>query len=190
MRISLKKKQVVVRFIHTLALTALAMLFISGCSAVGNYTPNPLKAKGLAKNINITKSVVITNAQQSDQDHLLNFRGISINYKTFTQSLVEALNMELNKDRVVSNDSTDKELHVSVTNVKQSFIAGGFSYGADIEAEVKMGQGRTKKYQASRASYASGGNVWFAPTKPLAASFRDLAKKIITDPEIQEYINK
>lgn len=190
MRINLTRKQAVARFIYMPVLTVLAMLFISGCSAVGNYTPNPLKAKGLAKNITITKPVVISNNQTSDQENSLDFRGISINYNTFTQSLVDALNMELNKNRVVSKDSTDKVLHVSVTNVKQSFIAGGFSYGADIDAEVKMGQGRTKKYQGSRASYASNGNIWFAPTRPLASAFRDLVEKIVTDPEIHEYINK
>jgi hypothetical protein len=190
MRIHLTRKQIVARFIYIPALTVLAMFFVSGCSPVGNYTPDPLKARGAAKNINITKQVVITNAQSYDKEDLLGFRGISINYKTFTQSLVDALNMELNKDRVVSKGSTDKQLHVSVTNVKQSFIAGGFSYGADINAEVKMGQGRTKQYLGSRASLASGYNVGSAPTKPLDAAFRDLVKMIAEDPDIQEYINK
>ena len=189
MRINFTKKQTITRLIYMPALTVLTLLFISGCSGVGNYTPNPLKARGVAKNVNVSNPVVINNAQASNQDHLMGFRGISINYNTFTQSVVEALNMELNNNMPITNNDTSKQLHITVTNVTIGFAAAGMNYRAHIEAQVKTGQGQTKHYQTTRASYASGLNVSTAPTRPLNSAFRDLVKQIAEDPDIQQYIN-
>ena len=189
MRIDLARKEVFVRFVYMASLTVLGMLFVSGCGH-GDYIPDPLKAKGLGENIIITKPVLISNGQPSDKDHLLDFKGISINYNTFTQSLVEALDMELNKNRAIANDSASKQLEVSVTNVRMDYSFGQLNYRSSIDAMVKMGQSQAKHYQASRASYASGFNMDLFPTKPLDAAFCDLVKKIIEDPEVHGYINK
>ena len=189
MGVTIAKKNTISYFICMLILPVLIMLLTIGCSPVGNYTPDPLMAKGLAKNINITKPVKISNNQPYDQKDLLAFRGISVNYNTFTQSLVDALNMELNKNKLIENDSANKHLQVAVTNVEMAFGSGAANFRATIDAEVKMGNGQIKQYHSSRASYASGFNIGTAPTKPLNAAFYDLVKYIVEDPVIQEYIN-
>ena len=76
-------------------LLVLCMLFLTSCSGVGRYSPAPTMAAGVAKNIKFSKPVAVVNAQDSQEEHILGFQGIVVNYHEFTQSVVDALKAEL-----------------------------------------------------------------------------------------------
>jgi hypothetical protein len=163
-------------------------VFLSSCAAVGKYNPDPKIAIGSVKGINVTNAVKISNSQPSSEEHLLEFRGIVVDYKAFTQSLVEALKMEYERNNVIVSDSAERELQVAVTKIEM--YMGSANFRATIFAEVKYGNGSIEKFDASRASYASGFMVTNFPTKPLNAAFKDLVAEIINNKNIQMYINK
>lgn len=162
-------------------------VFLSSCAAVGKYNPDPKIATGSVKGINVTNSVKISNFQPSSEEHPLNFRGIIVNYNAFTQSLVEALRVEYERNNVIVTDSTDRELQVMVTKIGMD---QAFNFRAYIFAEVKYGDGSVEFFDITRASYASPFMVNNFPTKPLNAAFKDLVVEIINNKNIQDYINK
>lgn len=163
------------------------LLFFSSCrSSVGLYNPDPLTAKGVTKDISFSNTVSIINDQSSTQRHLLDFRGIEVNYNEFTQSLVDALCLELKRHGVALNESAEKKLYLKVTEVEM-FLS--MTYRADIKAIVRTGDGNEKIFRASRASYGSPFMVSTFPTKPLDAAFKDLVKDILTHPVITTYLS-
>ena len=163
-------------------------VFLASCAAVGNYNPDPKIAIGLVEGINVTNAIKINNLQPSSKEHLLNFRGIIVNYKTFTQALVTALEMEYKRNNVIVNDSTERELKVAVTKIEMS--QGGMGFRAYIFAEVKFGNKSIEKFDVTRASYGSPLMINHFPTKPLDAAFKELVTEIINNKNIQDYINK
>lgn len=162
--------------------------FLSSCAPVGKYNPDPIIATGLAKGINVTNAVKIINSQSSTKEHSLDFRGIIVNYNEFTQSLVEALKIEYERNNVIISDSTERELQVAVTKIEM--YRGSMTFRANIFAEVKYGNRAIEKLDVTRASYGSPLMVNHFPTKPLNAAFKELVKKIIINKNIQDYINK
>lgn len=163
-------------------------IFLSSCAAVGKFKPNPKIARGLITGISVTNGVKISNSQLSSEEHLLEFRGVVVNYNTFTQSLVEALKMEYERNNVKVNDSNERELQVAVTKIEM--YPGNVNFRAKISAEVKYGNGSIEKFNISRATFGSLLMVAFFPTKPLNKAFKDLVAEIINNKNIQDYINK
>lgn len=164
------------------------IIFLSSCAAVGKYNPDPKIATGSVEGINITNTIKISNSQPSTIERTIKFRGIIVNYNTFTQSLVEALKMEYERNKVKVNNSADKELQVIVIDV--SMYRGAWNYSGVITAEVKYGNGSIERFSAKRSSYASGFNIGSFPTKPLDSAFKDLVANIIKNENILNYINQ
>lgn len=162
-------------------------VFLSSCAAVGKYNPDPKIATGSVKEINVTNSVKISNFQPSSEEHTLNFRGIIVDYNAFTQSVVEALRMEYERNNVIVSDSSEKELQVMVTQIGMDLA---FNFRACIFAEVQYGNGSVEFFDITRASYGSPFMVNNFPTKPLNAAFKDLVVEIINNKNIQDYIKK
>lgn len=163
-------------------------LFISSCTSnVGNYCPKPKLAKGAAPGVTFTNPVCIINAQESTEEHDLKFMGIVVNYHEFTQALVDALTAELTKNGSSVIDGAEKALYVSVRKVEIPPIA--MTYKAYIDVDIKMGDGALVRLSTDRSSYASPFNVSTAPTKPLDAAFRDMVKEILSNEQIQTYVN-
>ncbi len=172
--------------IQGVVLIAFCMLFLSSCSGVGRYSPKPTIAAGVAKNIRFSKAVAVVNAQDSQEEHILGFQGIVVNYHEFTQSVVDGLKAELAAGGTPVRDDAEKLLYVTVTKV--SMMPGAMTFRGTIDAMVKTGDGHTERFSATRASYASGWNVSTGPTKPLDAAFKDLVKSILEKAALQEYI--
>lgn len=193
---------------HLCLLVLALIVFLSSCaSPVGKYSPDPImittpeandsdddseefepvKSKTVIK-VNISNPVKISNAQPSTREQPLDFRGIIVNYKEFTQSMVEALTLEYKKNNVTVNDSSEKELHVKVTEI--DMYMAGFTYRANISVEIKYGNGSTESFEATRGSYGSPLMINHFPTKPLDAAFKDIVTKIIHNKKIQDYINR
>lgn len=168
-------------------LPLLTILLLSSCAAVGKYSPDPALADGVVDGIDIKTQLRLTNAQPSTQEHNLGFRGIIINYHTFTQSLVDAVKMEYQRNKVSVNDSAEKELKIKVTQVTMGH--GGFNFRAYIYAEVEFGDNTVEKFQATDASYGSPLMVNHFPTKPLDSAFKYLVGKIIYSTKIKDYLN-
>ena len=163
------------------------LLFLCSCSSsVGPYNPDPLIAKGVTKNSSFSNTVSIINDQSSTQRHLLDFRGIEVNYNEFTQSLVDALCLELKRHGVILKESAEKKLYLKVTEVEM-FLS--MTYRADIKAIVRTGVGNEQIFRASRASYGSPFMVSTFPTKPLDSAFKDLVKDILAHPVITTYLS-
>ena len=160
---------------------------LSSCAAVGRYNPDPKIAIGSVDIINVANTVKITNFQPSSKEHPLYFRGIAVDYNAFTQSLVEALKMEYERNNVMVSGSAERELQVMVTNIGMD---QGFNFRALISAEVKCGEEFVEFFDVSRASYASLFMINHFPTKPLNAAFKDLVVEIINNKNIQGFINK
>lgn len=172
-------------FLHLLIFTI--PIFLSACAAVGRYNPDPKIAIGSVKGITVTNAVKISNSQPSSEEHPLDFRGIVVDYNAFTESLVEALTMEYERNSVIVSNSTEKELQVMVTKIGMDQT---FNFRAYIFAEVKYGNESVEFFDITRASYGSPFMVNNFPTKPLNAAFKDLVVEIINNKNIQDYINK
>ena len=164
------------------------IVFLPSCSSVGKYRPDPKFATGVVESINISNAVKLTNSQPSTFVHSLNFEGIEVDYNSFTQSLVDALKIEYERNNVLVTDIAEKELSVSVTGVSISF--GYANFRSHIIAEVKYGDDVIEKFETSRATVGSLLMVKTSPTKPLNVAFRDLVEKIIMNKKIQNYINQ
>jgi len=169
-------------------LPLIVVVFLVSCAAVGKYTPEPSLAEGAVEKVTITNPIKITNSQPSTEEHPLGFRGIIVNYNTFTQSLVDALKMEYKRNKGTVSDSAEKELKVKITNVDME--RGTLNFRAYVHAEVTYGDGKTEKFEATDASYGSPLMVNHFPTKPLESTFRQLVIQIIQNQNIQNYINK
>jgi len=154
---------------------------------VNRYTPKPSLAKGVGRNVSCPNAVALVNGQDSHEEHALEFHGVVVDYHEFTRSVVDALKAELESNGVVVCDEADKKLRVTVTRV--TMMPGPMTYRGTVEATVEMGDGRAEKFQATRASYASGWNVIMSPTKPLAVAFRDLIGAILGNDVVQQYLS-
>ncbi len=162
------------------------LLLLSSCSAVGRYSPKPSVAEGVAENISSSGDVAVVNAQDSREEHALEFRGIVVDYHEFTQSVVDALKGELERNGVVVRDEANKKLYVKVTKV--TMMPGPAVFRGGINATVETEGGPTERFYATRASYASGWNVGKNPSKPLDVAFKDLIKSILANEAILGYI--
>ena len=158
------------------------ILLSCGTTQIGRYNPDPALAKGVLENVSFSNDVAIINDQPSTEDHLIRFQEVIVNYNKFTQSVVDALKMELEKNGIRVKDSSEKQLHVKVTGVDLQFRPPNFR--AYIDVEVRTGKGHIEFLENTRASYAGAAN----PTKPLDAAFKDLVGNIMTNKQIQEYI--
>ncbi len=163
-------------------------IFLSSCASIGMYNPNPRIARGVITEISVANGVKISNAQPSSEEHLLVIRGIKVNYNTFTQSLVEALKLEYQRNNVKVSDSNQKELQVSITKIE--LYPAVATFRAKIFAEVKYGNGSIEKFYNTRATYGSLFTVTFFSKKPLNAAFKDLVVDIINNENIQAYLNE
>lgn len=164
------------------------ILTLSACgtSPIGRYNPSPSLAQGAVNKVAFSNSIAIINDQPATDDHHIRFRKTIVNYNTFTQSIVDALKMELKRNSVPVDDSSEKKLYIKVTNV--NFQLRSPSYRGYIDVEVKIGKDHTEFIEATRASYASPFNLDTAPTKPLDAAFKDIVRDILNNKKIQEYI--
>lgn len=208
---SLKINSTCRKNVYVCFLILMVTLFLSSCATpVGMYSPDPKivtaaepseqeeseSAETDAKStetaperkIYITNPVKIVNSQSSAEERPLDFRGIIVNYKEFTQSLVEAIKLEYEKNNVTVSDSAEKVLNIKVTDVDMRF--GAFNYRGTINAQIKGSDNLFQLFEASRASYGSGFMVSNYPTKPLDSAFKDIVVKIVYDEKIQDYINK
>ena len=109
-----------------------------------------------------------------------------MDYREFSQSVVDALKAELEHGGTRVRSEAERVLYVTVTGV--NMIPGGMTFRGTIDAEVKTGNGHTESFSATRASYASGWDLSTGPTKPLDAAFRDLIKSILENTAVREYI--
>ena len=169
-----------------IALLSCMCLLGSCASKIGPYCPPSTLARGAAKGVVTPHAVAIVNAQDSTEEHTLEFRGIVVNYQEVTQSLVDALKAELSANGVTVADAAEKTLSISVTQITMPQPDTVFS--AYLHVEVKTGDGQLKKLMTRRSSYASPFNMSTVPKKPLNAAFRDMVKKILTTKAIQEYL--
>jgi len=170
-----------------LILGMIACIFLlPSCSRVGKLEIDPSIAKGMAENLSFSGTLAIVNAQDSVEERDLNFRGITVDYHGFTQSIVDALKVEFESNGATLRDEAEKTLYVTATNV--SMKPGPATFRGAINATVKTADGHTEKFYATRASYASGWNVGTNPTKPLNAAFKDLIKSIAENQAIREYL--
>jgi len=163
-----------------------ALLLLPSCSSVGRYTPDPAIAKGVAGDISYSGPLAIVNAQDSTEEHDVGFRGITVSYQEFTQSLVDALKAEFESNGATIQDAADKKLSVSVTTVSMTPTAA--TYRGAIRATVETADGHREKFYATRSSYASGWNVGTNPTKPFNTAFKDLVKSIVENEAISAYL--
>lgn len=163
-----------------------AVTLCASC-AIGPYSPEPNLAAGVTRNVAITKPVAILSDQTSEEPIHLPRRKIVVDRKSFTESLVAAIKMELASNNVAVTESADKKLLVSVTNIRM--FRDGATLRAEIDAEVKTGSGELEKFVTSRASYGSDFNRDIAPTRPIDSAFRDLVQKILTSKNILQYLN-
>ena len=184
-----------IRFLHVLSQRAesrlilgmIACIFLlSSCSGVGKVEIDPSIAEGVAENLSFSGILAIVNAQDSAEERDLNFRGITVDYHGFTQSIVDALKVEFESNGATVQEQAEKTLYVTVTDV--SMKPGPATFRGAINATVKTADGHTEEFYATRASYASGWNVGTNPTKPLNAAFKDLIKSIAENQAIREYL--
>lgn len=162
------------------------LLLIVSCGPVGKYTPDPGLAKGAVQGIALSHPVAVLNDQAKTKSHTLPVRDIVVDYASFTQSLVEALKQELTRNGVSVQESASKRLYIAVTHVKMPPPV--FYFAAHIYVRVKTGDGQVEKLKVTKSSYASQFNIDLAPTRPLDAAFKDMVRKILTNPEILEYL--
>lgn len=174
---------------HTkrLSILVIACLLVS-CSAVGPYKPDAEIATGMVEGVSFSAPLAIINNQPSNEQHTLQFRGIIVNYHEFTQSLVDGLKAEVLRSGGIIDDSSGKELHVSITRI--SMNKGAFNFQARILAEVAFGADGLEHFNVSRASYGSLFMTQNFPTKPLNAAFKDLVADILQNQKIQSYLNE
>jgi len=167
---------------------ALLILVLLSCGSIpiGRYNPNPSLAHGVVENVSFSSDITIINDQPSTEDHLIPFKKTVVNYNTFTQSIVDALTMELERNGIRIKDSSEKKIYIKVTNVDLQLRSPNFR--AYIEAEVKSGKDHIEFFRVTRASYASPFNLDTAPTKPLNAAFKDIVREIFENKHIQAYI--
>lgn len=169
-------------------ITLLLTVFLSACASIGNYNPDPQIANGVLTVVNVKNAIKISNTQPSTEEHELEFRGIIVNYNQFTQSLVEALKMELERNAVTISETAGKELKVAVTKIEM--YTTSFNFRAEIFAEVKLGSGDIEKFNVTRASYGSPLMMSQFPTRPLDVAFKDLVSEVINNGKVQKYLNE
>jgi hypothetical protein len=161
----------------------LIFVLLSCASAqIGRYNPDPALAKGVLENVSFSNDIAIINDQPSTEDHLIRFQEAVVNYNKFTQSVVDALKMELERNGIRVKDSSERQLYVKVTNVDLQLRLPNIR--AYIDTEVRTGKGHIEFFEMTRASYSAT----LTPTKPLDAAFKDLVGNIMTNKQIQEYI--
>ena len=168
--------------------TVVMLVFIScGTIPIGQYNPNPAMAKGVVKNVTFSRDIALINNQPSTEDHYILFRETIVNYNKFTQSIVDALTIELERNGLLVNESSEKKLYVKVTNV--DFKLASSRYRGVIYAEVRTGNNQVEFFDTHRASYASPFNLDMFPTKPLDSAFKDIVREILENKQLNEYIN-
>ncbi|MFH2057522.1 MAG: hypothetical protein ABIJ59_01305 [Pseudomonadota bacterium] len=166
----------------------LLILVLSSCGmpSIGRYNPDPSIAKGVVKDIAFSNTITIINDQPDSKDHTLRFGETIVNYNAFTQSIVDALKMELTRNGITINDSSQKKLYVKVTNVDYQLRAP--NYRAYIDTEVKTGNDHIEFIEVTRGSYSSPLNMSTAPTRPMDAAFEDIVRDIMNNKKIQDYL--
>ena len=166
------------------------LIFVSlscGTIPIGRYNPDPALAQGVVEHVSFSSDVTIINDQPATDDHLIRFKEAVVNYNEFTQSLVDALRMELERNGIQVKDSSEKKLYVKVTKVDMQLRQPNFR--AYIDAEVKTGEDHIEFFEVTRASYASPFNLDTGATRPLDSAFKDIVREIMENTQIQEYIN-
>lgn len=179
-----------------------SFILLSSCAAVGKYDPDPKLVLEKAQEepeedqfvkpkpkeaIHISNAVKLSNAQSNNQDRNLDFRGIIVNYQSFTQAVVDGLTLEYKANKVSVSDSAEKQLQIKVVDINMT--VGGVNFRADVVTEVSYGNGKTERFEASRASYASPLMMNHFPTKPLDSAFQDIVEKIARNKNILAYLN-
>ncbi len=170
------------------SILSVAAIFISGCGAsVGKYVPDYNNLTDSIVSIDIRHPVKIINAQPSAEEIELEFKGITVDYHSFTQALADALKARFKAGMSPEKDSAVKELNVRVTKVVM--FLNGMNYRAQIYAEINYGNNSTEYFKSSRASYASPFMTGTFPKKPLDAAFKDLVYEILKNKNIRDYLN-
>ncbi len=164
----------------------ISVLSACGMPSIGRYNPDPSLAKGVVKDIPFSQNITIINDQPATDDHTLRFGKTIVNYHTFTQSVVDALTMELKRNGITVNDSSEKKLYVKVTNVDYQLRAPNFR--AYIDTEVKIENDHIEFIEVTRGSYSSPFNMSTAPTRPMDAAFGDIVRDIMNNKKIQDYL--
>jgi len=172
-------------FVKIIVISLTLTLMIS-CASVGKYTPKPSLAQGVAGVLNISHSVDVISTQLDSTERDLKFKNIIVNYYRFSQSLANALKMELKNNGVLLSRNPQKKLFIRVSKVE--IPKPDINFRAFIEVYVKTGEGQEIFFKTTRASYASPFNKNTFPTKPLDAAFRDMVKKILMNKKIIDYL--
>ena len=180
----IKKREHIIFFLTGIFL--ILVLSACGMPSIGRYNPDPSTAKGVVKDIAFSHNITIINNQPSTDDHTLRFGETIVNYNAFTQSIVDALKMELTRNGITVNDSSQKKLYVKVTNVDYQLRTP--NYRAYIDVEVKTGNDHIEFIEVTRGSYSSPLNMSTAPTRPMDAAFEDIVRDIMNNKKIQDYL--
>jgi hypothetical protein len=96
--------------------------------------------------------------------------------------------MEYERNNVTVSASAEKELQVAVKKIKM--YSSEFYFRAEIDINVKYGNGFVETIRVGRSSTGSPFMKMFFPRKPLKKAFKDSVKDIINNKNIQKYINK
>lgn len=164
------------------------LFFVSCMASVGEYIPDPKMAQGVSGAWNAPTAVKLINVQSDSTQRVLKFKNIIVNYREFTQALIDAINMELIRNGVSTNGDNAKELRLAITEISMEEVSS--NYRAKLTAKVETGGGDAHIYMTSRASYASPFNKNTFPTKPLDSAFRDMVQKILRSEMVTSYFSE
>ena len=181
--------QYLARGIGKISLTLSLPILLAACADVGPYRPDPTSATvAIEKKFAAKGELRIINAQPSEVTHELTIRGIVVNYKDFTQALVEALKIEFQKQGVTLADNAGKKLLVKVNRVYME--PRGVNFRGHIFSDITMGDGTTESFHTTRASFASAFMLQNFPTKPLNEAFKDMVGIILNSSKIRAYLEE
>ena len=171
-----------------LLLLAIIVFSLAACSAVGMHTPVVAVEPSSISDTSVNGPLALINAQQSDHQVDLQFRGILIRLRDSTQALVDGVERELKQRGATITDSADKRLSLSVTGIEM--ISGMNVYRAVIHFRVESGEGNVVEMSSTRASLASGYNLTSNPTKPIDVAMSDAVGMILNHAMVQAYLVK
>lgn len=146
---------------------------LTGCAT--KYNPDPSIAQGLVEGIVIQQPFTITNSQTSSESHKLHFGQAIVNYREFTESLVQALNQAYGLSADAASRQSDKNLQVSVTDIES--IISGLGPKFIVSAEVASGEQLIEYFDV----YGSD---------DLDDAFKELVTAILQNEKIIAYLNE
>lgn len=161
---------------------AMLILTLCGCTVIYKAEPNPMKV-GMVEQFQSNATIQIINSQTSEDSQMENVGGgmtFKINPKELTDSAIELLKEELEKNGIETNNSSPKILNLSLDKLYMgNYIMAA---GCTVTITVETNSGISKIFKRQNTSSLGIWNACdFAITKVVA--------NIINDPEIRYFID-